>query len=567
LRDQPTLDLLDPAPRGFDRAAARRALDFAWATGAGLDELARALEPAPATASTFEPSAFAGDLFLADLVRRCFPLRAQGARHAPDMARLAAVVGRPPSDPAVVAHRRTILAELADSAPIRAATEALWVRIRELRERLGATGGVRDRAAERMRRLDVLVALRDALQATDALDDAVSPLREIASFGAEVRESAAFARLSELLDWESGASTVELSIRVGADGTIRGVTALARRERPPPVGESTWRRILRRLLRVLRGERWDEEEAVARLVDEVFAPLADAVMVLLRVGLDLEPYLGSLGLRDLADGAGLSMSLPAIAGRPDGSPAVRLEGLWNPFLLVESLAASGAAPVACDLVLEDGPPLAVITGPNSGGKTRLLQSVALAVLLGQGGFFVPAASAAWPWVPSLFASIVQAAEHDAPEGRLGTELLRVRDVFEHARPGCLVVLDELCAGTNPSEAEELVRFVVEQLAALGAVVVVTTHLLDVARRLEREPPAPRLAFRQVELAEGERPTFRFTPGVAPSSLARRTAERLGVTREALAELVATRLEDAVEAEVPEALSTRAPPSSAARDPK
>src|SRR5690606_36408888 len=95
-------------------------------------------------------------------------------------------------------------------------------------------------------------------------------------------------------------------------------------------------------------------------------------------------------------------------------------------------------------------------------------------------------------------------------------------------------------GTNPSEAKELVRIVVEQLAALGAVVVVTTHLLDVARRLESDPPGARLAFRQVDLAADERPTFRFVAGVAPSSLARRTAERLGVTREALARLVAAR---------------------------
>ena len=71
--------------------------------------------------------------------------------------------------------------------------------------------------------------------------------------------------------------------------------------------------------------------------------------------------------------------------------------------------------------------------------------------------------------------------------------------------------------------------------------------------LEGDPPAPRLAFREVELAADERPTFRFVPGVAASSLARRTAERLGVTRDALARLVEARLEGGAAVEIPDEL--------------
>lgn len=535
----PQVDLLDPDPGAVDHAVARRALDFVWATGDGMDEVDRALAPRPTTPSTFEPDAFADDLFVSELVRRCLPVRALGERHAVDLPRMVRIVARPPSDPRVLAHRRAVLRELTEDDARREGVEALYVRIRELRTRLGASTASRDRASDRLRRIDALVALRAAVEATRPLRGARSALAAIDELGAAIRALPAWARLVEVLAWESGAATIELAVRLGSDGAIRGVTTLARTTRPAPAGESTLARLLRRVLRALRGERWDEAEVVARLLDEVFAPLDDATLALLRIGLDLEPLLGSLGLRERARAVGLDAALPAIAGAR-GSSAVRLDGLWNPFLLAEAESAGADAPIACDLRLDDGPAIAVVTGPNSGGKTRLLQSIAIAVLLGQGGFFVPAASAAWPWVPSLFASVVQLGRHDAEEGRLGTELLRVRAVFEHARPGCLVVLDELCSGTNPSEAEELVRFVVEQLAALGAVVVVTTHLLDVARRLETDPPAARLAFRQVELAADERPTFRFVDGVAPSSLARRTAERLGVTRDALAALVASR---------------------------
>jgi DNA mismatch repair protein MutS2 len=46
-----------------------------------------------------------------------------------------------------------------------------------------------------------------------------------------------------------------------------------------------------------------------------------------------------------------------------------------------------------------------------------------------------------------------------------------------------------------------------------------------------------LEFLQVELDARENPTYGFVPGVATTSLAERTAERLGVTREALRELI------------------------------
>jgi len=52
---------------------------------------------------------------------------------------------------------------------------------------------------------------------------------------------------------------------------------------------------------------------------------------------------------------------------------------------------------------------------------------------------------------------------------------------------------------------------------------------------------PRLAFLQVALDQHDTPTYRFEPGVAKTSLARRTAERLGVTREEIGALIRSKL--------------------------
>jgi DNA mismatch repair protein MutS2 len=101
----------------------------------------------------------------------------------------------------------------------------------------------------------------------------------------------------------------------------------------------------------------------------------------------------------------------------------------------------------------------------------------------------------------------------------------------------MVILDELCSGTNPSEGEEIFELVITLLAELEPQAFITTHFLQLAARIERKPPVSRLAFFQVELDQHQFPTYGFVPGVAETSLAQRTAARLGVTREELLALV------------------------------
>ena len=178
--------------------------------------------------------------------------------------------------------------------------------------------------------------------------------------------------------------------------------------------------------------------------------------------------------------------------------------------------------------------IVLVTGPNSGGKTRLLQSVAIAQLIAQAGLFAPTRSGRVPRATGLFASLFEEARADQTEGHLGMELLRIRRLFDELDADALVVIDELCSGTNPSEGEEIARLVLSLLPELGVRALVTTHLLQFAAGLAREAAvAGRLEFLQVELDGGERPTYHFVPGVARTSLAQRTAARLGVTREEL----------------------------------
>jgi DNA mismatch repair protein MutS2 len=101
----------------------------------------------------------------------------------------------------------------------------------------------------------------------------------------------------------------------------------------------------------------------------------------------------------------------------------------------------------------------------------------------------------------------------------------------------MVILDELCSGTNPSEGEEIFELVVNMLTRLEPQAFITTHFLAFAARLERERKIEDLRFLQVEIGMNEQPTYQFAPGVARTSLASHAAARLGVTGEQLLMLV------------------------------
>jgi DNA mismatch repair protein MutS2 len=376
-------------------------------------------------------------------------------------------------------------------------------------------------------------------------DTASSGLRRLSELGKYFQEGEPYSSLANLLSYDGRLATLNLKLGIGADGRIRGFDILSVTERTdnPFVG-SAWRRWLAKCELFLRGYRFSDQEVMARLIDAVFTGIEDIVIDLIQLVGDLEFYLGALSFRDRALEAGLEVCLPELVSPEQPR---ELLGLFNPLLLM-----SGVQPVPCDLKSERLASTVLVTGPNSGGKTRLLQSIGLTQLLGQVGVFVPARGGRIALAPALVVSLIEETRADQAEGRLGTELMRIRSLFERLPPGAMVLLDELCSGTNPSEGEEIFELVVTTLARLQPQVLITTHFLTFAARLERERAVPHLGFLQVELGPDRRATFQFVAGVANSSLAGQTAERLGVTREqlmALAEENSRRFQLAAQAEV------------------
>jgi DNA mismatch repair protein MutS2 len=535
---QPVPDLLSADARTrVDLDALHQALAFAFAAGSTQEPFDDVLARASLPVSSWKRSGFERDLYVDELVASCFAVHVGGRRHPTSVRYLGRVVSEPPSDPRDVELRRATLAELIASPSARGELEAVYVAFVRLRRLLCSER----QPSQRVRRVEILRAARAVFElCASSFVTSTSALSRMRDFGAAVVAGDGHRRVAAFLDHDEQMGSLDLRVRVGADGEVRALEIVkVHEDSGSPFYVSPLRRFLARVALFFRGYRASSDGVVERLLSDVFAGIEDDVAILFQLVGDIELYLGALGFRDRALEKGLAVCLPS---RESAGAALRLEGLFNPLLL-----AAGITPVPCSVQVSAGA-LVVVTGPNSGGKTRLLQAVAITQLLSDAGLFAPARAAAIPRASGLFASLYEEARADQPEGHLGMELLRIKRLFEELDAGALVVIDELCSGTNPSEGEEIARLVLSLLPELGVRGFVTTHLLDFAARLAKETATSSLEFLQVELGAGERPTYAFTSGVAVTSLAHRTAARLGVTREELLERIAQRRRASIKTE-------------------
>lgn len=526
----PCPDLLHAEPKmTIDEDLLLPQLAFAFAGGDASDTIKHYLSDICVEKSDWDPSSFAKHLFVDNLIPvACVP-QIDGLPADIDTKALRIRFTNPPADPATVERRRSILAVLADDEAHAQALEELYRRLARLR-RLFLVSAHEGRDELSWRRLDTLAAFRAVVEhLADSFDGAGEGLEQARGVAIEVSESPGFKRLCDLLDHDRNLATVDLSLQLGASGRLRRFhVGTITENKGSEFYEPPLSRMFTRFRLWLRGYRFSESEIVDRWTDSVYADIEPLMPGFLQLVGQVEFYLAALAFRAFCKGKGLEVSLPELVDEGTN----HLEDLFNPLLF-----AQGVTPVPCSIESRGPGAITLVTGPNSGGKTRLLQALGLTQMLAQVGFFVPAAKAKIRRVPGIFCSLVQEEAFDQAEGRLGSELLRIRQLFERAKPGSLVILDELCSGTNPSEGEKIFMLVIELLRELGPETFVTTHFLGFAKRLEDEAERLGLSFLQVELDDTEHPTYGFVPGVATTSLAAQAAARLGVTREELLALV------------------------------
>src|SRR5207253_313423 len=204
----------------------------------------------------------------------------------------------------------------------------------------------------------------------------------------------------------------------------------------------------------------------------------------------------------------------AKAGLAADMDGVRAETVERPEVVLLSARHPGLTGrvVPIDIRLGDGYRALVVTGPNTGGKTVTLRTLGLLALMHQAGLHVPAAAGSrLPVFPDVYADIGDEQSIAQSLSTFSGHLRRIVSIVEQAAPGTLVLLDELGAGTDPTEGSALAQALLDHFIRVGALVAIretegaTADALESARSAEaRAADALRAADEERRKARRER---------------------------------------------------------------
>lgn len=286
-----------------------------------------------------------------------------------------------------------------------------------------------------------------------------------------------------------------------------------------------------------------EEEAVRRTLSEQVAAVKP----------DLERLLAIATTIDLATArARYSLWLGAnpprfiqFGGGEQTPERIVLRQLRHPLLVWQHQHEQGVPVVPIDLVIQPQIRVVAITGPNTGGKTVTLKTLGLAVLMAKVGLFVPAREPVeLPWFDQVLADIGDEQSLEQSLSTFSGHIRRISRILEALKTddraetqqseapapvNSLVLLDEVGAGTDPSEGSALAIALLQYLADHAQLTIATTHFgeLKALKYQDDRFENASVEFNDVTLS----PTYRLLWGIPGRSNALAIAQRLGLKPE------------------------------------
>ena len=198
-------------------------------------------------------------------------------------------------------------------------------------------------------------------------------------------------------------------------------------------------------------------------------------------------------------------------------------------LLLKKLGRGNTIPLNLSINKKN---IIIITGPNAGGKTVVLKTIGLLVLLVQSGIPIPAnPDSNFHIFRNVLLDIGDEQSIEDDLSTFSSHLSNLKNIIKNADKDSLVLVDEIGTGTDPSEGAALATAFLIELRKKRATVLATTHhgsLKLIASSMEGFENAA-MEFDHKLL----KPTYIFKQGIPGSSYAFEIAKRIGFSEELL----------------------------------
>ena len=202
------------------------------------------------------------------------------------------------------------------------------------------------------------------------------------------------------------------------------------------------------------------------------------------------------------------------------SQELNLKKAYNPLIDKDVVVKN-------DVILDNKGNSLIITGPNTGGKTVILKTVGLCVYLSHLGFYIPALEES---TVGFFEDVfVDVGDEQSIENNLSTfssHMTNIIDILNKTNNKSIILLDELCSGTDPSEGAVLSIALLEKFKNLNATMLCTTHYPEI-KNYCFESEYYKNSSMEFDF-EKLKPTYRFIIGLPGKSNAINISAKLGL---------------------------------------
>jgi len=182
-----------------------------------------------------------------------------------------------------------------------------------------------------------------------------------------------------------------------------------------------------------------------------------------------------------------------------------------------------------DFEIGNGYKSVIITGSNTGGKTVVIKTVGLFILMTKAGLFLPCAEAKVYPFENVFADIGDEQSIAQSLSTFSSHMTNIIDILNYSNDSTFVIIDEICAGTDPQEGSILAQVILESLAKKCVMNCITTHYGEL-KALEFSDNYFRNACVEFDI-QSLRPTYKLIIGIPGLSNAIYISSTLGLEKQ------------------------------------